>query len=246
MHGNRIMTSKTMRIALILTGIFSFLAVNVRAEIVYELDFSTAEGDAKAWFEEQGWEYRKDADDMNTRFEDGRFIIEPDDDDLGVIATQFTKETALNNVRTVRIEWGVEQYPKGADWTGPKTEKRNTREAVSLMIFFGDEKVDSGSIAVPDLPYFISFFLGEKEKQGEVYYGNYWQEGGRYLCEPCDGSVNTTFVTEVNIDEKFREFFNKETPPVTGLTIEIDNQKTEKVNGRHSKAFIRKIQLLDS
>ena len=119
----------------------------------------------------------------------------------------------------MRIEWGVDQYPKGADWSGQKEKTRNTRQAISFMILFGDDKLDSGFFLAPDLPYFISFFLGENEKTDQVYYGNYWQEGGRYLCIPCDGTKGKTFVTEVNLSEKFKELFGKEPPPVSAMAM---------------------------
>ncbi|PCI29139.1 MAG: hypothetical protein COB67_04810, partial [SAR324 cluster bacterium] len=173
--------------------------------------------------------------------EKGTLVIEPDDDDLGAIVKQFSG--GLQGATHLRIEWGVEQYPEGANWNGPKSKTRNTREPVSLMIFFGEKKVDSGSAFVPNLPYFISFFLGEKERSDQTYYGNYWQEGGRYFCIPCDGSTGKTFVTEVNLAETFQKNFGKKAPAITGLTIEVDVQKTRKRNGRHAKAFIQKIEL---
>lgn len=215
------------------------------AGIVYELDFSQARGDAEDWFEDKGWKFQEDMDDMNPRFENGAFIIEPEDDDLGAISKELSMATALKNVKRVRIEWGVDQYPAGANWSGPKSKTRNTREPVSLMIFFGKDRIDSGSSFVPNLPYFISLFLGEKEKPGTIYYGNYWQKGGRYLCEPCDGSTGTTFITDIAIADKFKEMFSMDAPPITGLTIEVDAQKTDRKNGRHSKAFIKKIQFFD-
>ena len=39
------------------------------------------------------------------------------------------------------------------------------------------------------------------------------------------------------------ELFGKKRLPVTAIGIEIDVQKTEKVNGRHSKAFIKRVEL---
>jgi len=222
-----------------------FLCVNLYAGVPYSVDFSTASGDAEKWFKKIGWEFKEDMDDMQPRFENGSLIIEPDDDDLGVISYQFPKGKGLKNVKKVRLEWGVNQYSAGANWEGPKSKKRNTREPISLMIFFGDEKVESGSSFVPNLPYYIALFLGKKEKAGQVYYGNYWQKGGRYLCEPCDGSLDKTFVTEVMLEDKFKELFKMDMPPVTGLTIEVDAQDTKKKNGRHSKAFIKKIELFD-
>ena len=91
--------------------------------------------------------------------------------------------------------------------------------------------------------YFISFFLGKSEKQDQVYYGNYWQKGGRYLCIPCDGSEGKTFTTEIDLAAKFYELFGKKKLPITALGIEVDVQKTEKKKGRHSKAFIKRVEL---
>ena len=236
--GTRMQKGLLLLFALLLASATAF------ADVVFELDFASADGDVEDWFEERGWEFKEDMDDMNPRFENGSLVVEPDDDDLGAIVKQFDKGDSLTATR-VRIEWGVHQYPVGANWEGPKSKKRNTREPISLMLFFGREKVDSGSTFVPNLPYFISLFLGEKEKSGEVYFGNYWQKGGRYLCEPCDGSVNKTYVTDIRIADKFKEFFDKQAPPITGLTIEVDVQDTDKKNGRHSKAFIKKIELID-
>ena len=214
------------------------------AGVVFEMDFTSASGDVEDWFNKKDWKFKEDMKDMNLRFENGSLVIEPDNDDLGAIVKQFDEGEFLAASR-VRIEWGVRQYLTGANWEGPKSKKRNTREPISLMIFFGKDWIHSGSIFVPNLPYFISLFLSEKGTSGKVYYGNYWQKGGRYLCEPCDGSIDKTYITDVNISDKFKEFFGKQAPPITGLTIEVDAQNTEKKNGRHSKAFIKKIRFLD-
>ena len=85
--------------------------------------------------------------------------------------------------------------------------------------------------------------LGKDEKPDQVYFGNYWQKGGRYLCIPCDGSTGKTFVTEIDLSAKFFELFGKQQLPITALGIAVDVQKTEKVNGRHSKAFIKRVEL---
>jgi len=165
-------------------------------------------------------------------------------DDVVVNLTAY--ETYFPEKRLFFLE-GTEVFettPRSrSDWSGPKEKTRNAREAVSFMIFFGEKKIESGFFLAPDLPYFISFFLGENEKPDKVYYANYWQEGGRYLCIPCDGTKGKTFLTEVNVSEKFKILFGKDPPPVSGLAIEVDVQNTEFINGRHSKAFIKQIKL---
>ena len=222
---------------------FLFITFSVQAETIYELDFSVASGDVKKWFETIHWEFREDIAEMNLRFEEGKLVIEPTQDELGVLMREFDKKDYLHGVTKLRIEWGVNQYPPGADWSGPKDKSRNTREAISFMVFFGDTKLNSGFFFAPNLPYFISFFLGKDEKPDQVYFGNYWQKGGRYLCIPCDGSTGKTFVTEIDLSAKFFELFGKQQLPITALGIAVDVQKTEKVNGRHSKAFIKRVEL---
>ena len=44
----------------------------------------------------------------------------------------------IKKVRRIRIEWGVEQYPVGADWSGPSEKKRNVRNSIGIMVFFGE------------------------------------------------------------------------------------------------------------
>ena len=221
---------------------FYIISYTAQAETVFELDFRTASGNVIDWFKKNNWESRKDISEMNLRFEDSKLVIEPTSDKLGVLMREFDEKEYLYGATKIRIEWGVDQYPLGANWEGPKNKTRNTREAISLMVFFGEKKLDSGFFLAPDLPHFISFFLGEHEKPEKVYYGNYWQEGGRYLCIPCDGSLGKTFITEVDLAKKFFELFGKKKMPITALGIEIDVQKTEKKNTRHSKAFIKRIQ----
>ncbi len=144
----------------------------------YLLDFTQIQGNALDWFEERGWEEQVDMDKMNPRFENGSLVIEAKDDVSGVFFKDFrTESKRLSGINRIRINWGVEQYPDGADWSGPVEEKRNVRNAIGVMIFFGDENQESGSVFIPDTPYFLALFLGEKERPGKAYLANYWQKG---------------------------------------------------------------------
>ena len=82
---------------------------------------------------------------------------------------EFDEKEYLHGATKIRIEWGVDQYPLGANWNGPKNVTRNTREAISFMVFFGEKKLDSGFFLAPDLPHFISFFLGENDDDSREY-----------------------------------------------------------------------------
>ena len=100
-----------------------FISFSVHAETIYELDFTSASGNVKEWFEKINWEFREDIDDMNLRFEDGKLVVEPTKDELGVMMREFDKRNYLQDVTKLHIEWGVDQYPQGADWSGPKDKK---------------------------------------------------------------------------------------------------------------------------
>jgi hypothetical protein len=67
----------------------------------------------------------------------------------------------------VKIEWGVIKYPKGASYEG-----KVNNEALLVLVFFGDEKISSGHLTIPDSPYFIGLFLGRHDKVNKAYKGS--------------------------------------------------------------------------
>ena len=213
------------------------------AKVVYELDFSQAKGDVETWFESRGWKTQGKILKMRPRFENGALVLEAMKSDSGAFIYQFAENGFLKNAHHIAIEWGVEQYPQGSDWSGPTDKTRNTRDPINVMVSFGTEKIGSGNLVVPAIPYFIGLFPADGEETGKAYYGNYWQKGGRYFCISGDGTTEQ-ISTRFELSEKFRETFGKPAPPITGLTIEVDAKNTTKLNGRHTKAYIRKITFL--
>lgn len=228
---------------------FALLAVlfmtsqSINAKVVYELDFSQAKGDVKTWFEDRGWKTQGDILKMKPRFENGTLVLEAMKSHSGAFFYQFSEDGFLKNASHIHIEWGVEQYPQGSDWSGPVDETRNTRDPINVMISFGTKKIGSGSLVVPAIPYFIGLFPADGEEAGKAYYGNYWQKGGRYFCISGNGTTEP-ISTHFALSEKFRETFGKPAPPISGLTIEVDAKNTTKMNGRHTKAYIRNITFL--
>ena len=97
-------------------------------------------GNAEDWFKTRGMKFIHDMNKMNPRFENGSFIIEAKDENYGAVAKEFKGSNAIKDAKQLKIVWGVNQFPKGADWSGPKTKKRNTREAIAVIISFGTEK----------------------------------------------------------------------------------------------------------
>ncbi len=213
--------------------VFLFSPVLCQAETVFQLDFSAQEnGKAFDWFKQESFKLQNDADEIKAQFENGKLVLEVNNDITGL----FTKSVRIEGASKVRIEWGVDQYPEGANW-----EKGMLREAIGVVVSFGDKKIASGSFVVPDVPYFIGIFLGEHEKEGKAYLGNYFKKGGRYFCSPCGSEVGQTVVTEFDLAGTFiREFGQSTVPFISSISFEIDARDT---NGR-SKAFIKSLTFL--
>lgn len=220
------------RIKICLLGLMLGWTPALWAQVLPSYDFSGQKNSpAGPWLKTQGFKLERDADAINTNFEGGRLVFATPEGTLGL----FGKELKLLGVRRLRVTWGVLAYPKGADWGAGKL-----REPISLVVSFGDEKIDSGSSFVPNMPYFLSFFLGEREDSTKVYLGNYFKKGGRYFCRPCQNPVGQVVTTEVDLAALFMEQFGRTMPPITGLTVEIDTRDTK----GEAKAFVQKVEFL--
>ena len=136
----------------------------------------------------------------------------------------------------MRVEWGVTKFPAGIVW-----KKDFYRDALMLIITFGDKKIDSGSFIIPNLPYFIGIYLAESGEKDKAYTGTYYHKGGRYYCMPCEPAEGKTLVTEFELADRFQNLFNeKMIPPVTAIAIETDTRDLKD----SGEAFIRKIEFL--
>jgi hypothetical protein len=150
----------------------------------------------------------------------------------------FNDSINLNNLGRVRINWGVRQYPQEASY-----EKKVNNEALMLYFFFGKEKVSSGSVLVPNSPYFIGLFLCQDEQVNFPYKGRYFQIGGRFVClgKPAPGE---TVVSEFDLDRAFRSYFGKQpTPGITGIAFGVDTSKAG--GGGKGAAFLKSIEFFD-
>ena len=223
-----------MKRACVLCLLFYFwLTLAVCAEVVYSLDFSErSEGNAASWLEDQGFNFKIDADELSLQFKSGRLVLGNSEKVNGLLY----KEIELKGVKRVRIEWGIQRFPKGIDW-----ENDNYRDAVMLIVSFGTEKISSGSFVVPNLPYFMGIFLDQKAVEGKSYTGSYYKKGGRYFCYPCQIKEGETVVSDFELHERFKSEFNQnKVPPVTAFAIESDTRDTEGA----AEAYIKKIEFL--
>ncbi len=205
----------------------------VSAEVLYSLEFSgQADGPADEWLKRQGFIFRLDADDLQPRFKDNRLELQTTRKKGGL----FELPLKLANAKRLRIHWGVDRYPRGADWGSGVTAV-----PIAVMTSFGTKKISSGSFIVPNAPYFIGLFLGEKEQARQVYTGNYYKKGGRYFCTPCGTPLGKVVVTEFDLGHAFcTQFGQAIVPPISGLGFQMNTKGTS----GGAAAFLEKIEYL--
>jgi len=204
------------------------------SEVIYSIDFAKVkETTPEEWLKNNKFTFKLDADDLRFRFENNALLI----DNAGDINGLLYKEIDIKNVKRVRIEWGVNKYSPGVDW-----ENGMTRDSISIIISFGRKKISSGSLIIPDVPYFIGIFLGEKEIDNKPYEGRYYKKGGRYICTPCNSPAGKTVITDFEIHDRFLQLFDeKEVPPISAISIETDTRDLQS-----AEAYIRKIEFLSN
>lgn len=206
-------------------------------KVLYSLDFSGKQKKkAPDWLRDNNFKLQKDADDperISFSFNDSSIVIESMCQAFGFAMQQ----TPLTQARKIRITWGVRKYPAGASW-----EKGVHREALMVYVFYGKEKVSSGSFFLPDSPYYVGLYLSDTDPKDKVYIGKSYKTCARYVCvgNPKPGE---TVVTEYDIDAAFKKMFSKsKTPPVSALSLEVDTGDT--VDGL-AKSFVSRIELLE-
>jgi hypothetical protein len=140
-------------------------------------------------------------------------------------------------VNRVRIEWGVNQYPRDVAYS-----RQINNEALMVYFFFGTEKVSSGHILIPNSPYFIGLFLCQDDLVNHPYKGRYFHASGRFVClgKPKPGETTTS---EFDLDSAFKSYFGKHTTPgITGIGLGVDTSASG--NGGRTSAFLKSIELL--
>ena len=200
---------------------------------LHTIDFSgQPDGPAEEWLKQQGFTLRLDADDLQPHFKDNRLVLHTSRQKAGL----FELPLHMSQVKRIRIHWGVERYPRGADWS-----QGITAVPIAVMTTFGTKRIKSGSLFVPNAPYFIGLFLGEKERANRAYTGNYYKIGGRYFCTPCGVPVGERVVTEFDLDRGFRAQFGQTVvPPISRFGFQMNTKGTS----GGAKAFLEKVEYL--
>lgn len=202
-------------------------------DVIYTIDFSAPPRvDAADWLRNQGFEFKLGADELGFGFAGARLNVETQDQVAGLIV----KQLSLPKTKRIRVHWGVERYPDGADW-----ENGVYRVPLAIMLSFGDERIDSGAFFLPDVPHFIGLFLGKNEQQGKPYTAQYYKKAGRYYCAPCGAPEGQTVVAEFDLEKAYTSQFGKaEIPDLSSFGFQMNTKDTS----GGARAFIKKVEFL--
>ena len=194
-------------------------------------------GSVLGWLHTKGFEPKQDASNARRvvySASPGQLELETKSRAFGLLL----KEMDVRDPSRVHIEWGVDAFPPGASY-----EKGIRSEAIMVYIFFGTERHASGSLFVPDSPYFLALFLCESDAIDKPFKGRYHHGSGRFICvaRPQSGA---TAATDFPLAETFKRVFGKnEVPEISGIGVAID---TSNVTGSGAaKSFIRRIEFSD-
>jgi len=205
--------------------------------VAFSIEFTGFSGDSVLnWLGSKGFQPKQDANNAK------KVVYIASKDEL-VLHTKthahaiLLEAVSVPDYSRVRIEWGIHVFPSGASY-----DKGIRSEAIMVYVFFGKEHHSSGSILIPDSPYFIGLFLCESGPINVPYKGRYYHAGGRYICVDRP-RPDIPVTTEVPIAELFTRVFGREAPDITGIGIAIDTDSA-KGNGV-AESFVKKIEFLE-
>jgi len=135
-------------------------AARAADSVIYAVDFSGfSGGSVLQWLGSKEFEPKQDA--TNSRrvvysVSQGNLVLETRSRAFALLLN----ETDVRDYSRIRIEWGVDAFPPGASY-----EAGVRSEAIMVYVFFGKERHASGSLLIPDSPYFLGLYLCESEDQ---------------------------------------------------------------------------------
>ncbi|MCP4341821.1 MAG: hypothetical protein GY799_23800 [Desulfobulbaceae bacterium] len=226
-------------ITLIILCFSPVLSIAESAKPVHVISFNDYEtGSEEDWLKGKGFELKEDAQRRNLidlEIKNDSLVIEARRRAFGIMPNESVN---VPEFTYVEIDWGIDKFPKGASY-----EQGVRNESIMLVIFMGDERQSSGSMFIPDSPYFVGLYLCHGDDRVDFpYVGSYFKKGGRYVCgdRPALGEMVTT---RFNLLEAYRSYFDKERdddPAISGLAMALDTKKAG--GGGKSSAFIREIR----
>lgn len=209
--------------------------VATKEQVLFSLDFSGASNtsDIKEWLKKQGFEIQKDPSDLTIYCDKGALVF---DTKGQIFAYMLKSDMNITNAKKIRITWGVNSFPKNASY-----EKGINNESLMVYIYYGTNKLGSGSIFIPDSPYFLGLYLSNNDPPLKKYYtGRHFKEGGRFVCVG-NPKLNETVTSEFDLQKGFKKAFgeDKNVPSISGIGLEVETTSTG-----DAKAFIKKIEIL--
>lgn len=215
------------------------LSIAESPKLVYVMSFNDfVTGSAEDWLIGKGFQLKEDAqrsNRINLEVRNNSLVVEARRRAFGIITNE---KVNVPEFTYVEIDWGINRFPKGTSY-----EQGVRNEAIMLIIFMGDERQSSGSMFIPDSPYFVGLYLCHGDDRMDYpYVGSYFKKGGRYVCgdRPDLGELVTT---RFNLLEAYRSYFDKERdddPGISGIAMALDTKKAG--GGGKSSAFIREIR----
>jgi hypothetical protein len=207
--------------------------------ITWAIDFSDyAGGSIEAWLHTKGFRLEHGAEDpasLALSHHAGVLVFEAKQPVRGFVVND---EVKLEHVSTVRITRGVRKYPIGASYA-----RKINNEALMLYISFGQDEIPSGHVLIPARPYFVGVFLGQEEPLNTPYQGQYFREGGRFVClgrpQPYE-----TVRSEFDLRTAFRTYFDQvDVPMISGISLGVDTFASGQ--GGTAAAYIHRIEFLE-
>lgn len=229
-----------LSLAILISAWLPFAAVSAeRDPVVHVVRFTDhRQGPVDEWLRRKGFQLQQDAKRRD------RIELTAGPNGLAIEARRRAYGLLINegvdvpDFSRVEIDWGVDRHPRGASY-----EQGIRNEAIMVIVFMGDERKPSGSLLIPDSPYFIGLFLcSGDDREKHPYVGSYFRKSGRYVCAdrpPPGSSVTSRF----DLLGAYREFFDKERdddPGISGIALAVDTRKAS--GDGTSSAFIREIR----
>lgn len=206
-------------------------------QMKWQADFSGfTDGSVLNWLGTKGFEPKQDASNAQRVV----YSASPNVIALEMRTRAFgllLNEMDLRDYSRVRIQWGVNTFPAGASY-----EASIRAEAIMVYLFFGKERHASGSLFIPDSPYFLVLYLCETESTNKPFKGRYHHASGRFICVERP-PVGTTVETDFPFADTFRRVFGKEAPDISGIAVAIDTAHAKGTG--IAKSFIRTIDFIE-
>ncbi len=208
-------------------------------KVTFVMDFSDyAQGPIEVWLRAKGFRFAHGARDpelLEFSFRDGALHVEAKGHVRGFLVNEAV---TVERFSSIRLHWGIIKYPANASY-----ERGIHNEALMVYVLFGQEKLPSGQIGIPDLPYFIGLFLGETEKINTPYMGKYFQEGGRFVSVG-NPPPHQTIMSEFDLIAAFHTYFGKaDVPMISGIGLGVDTSAS--AGDGKAAAYLHRIEFLE-